>query len=125
MSETSIIIGEGINVPPNIHLTINCSHLISNILMPFNITWTVNGFAATNGTPTKVVISKDGHQLIITSTLLPTGGELGNAGIYACRVCSNNGTCIKKQSHCEVCGKLIAIHLSNTDMYMYAFIFYM
>ena len=104
--KVSSIIGEDINVPPNIHLTINCSHLISE-LVPYNITWSINGNVASNGSAPNVIISQNKLQLIITKTKLGVGGELGNRGVYACNVCSNNGSCVIRQSQCEICGKPI------------------
>lgn len=102
--EVVAIVGEDINVPPSVHLTISCSNLIS-MLVPSSITWMINGNVAANGSASNVLISQDKHQLIITSTLLTVGGQLGSRGTYICTVCSDNGTCHERQSHCKICGK--------------------
>ena len=99
--ETFAVVGEDINVPPFVHLTISCSDLIS-VLVPFNITWSVNGDLVTNNSVPNSTIN---DHLIITSTLLTPEGQFGSTGIYACTVCSDNGTCIERQSHFEICGK--------------------
>ena len=101
------MIGEDINVPENVYLTISCSHLINQVV-PFNITWRIGEHEASNGSAPNVIISQNKHQLIITSTLLSVGGQRGNRGTYTCAVCSNNGTCLERQSYCEICGKLIS-----------------
>ena len=102
--ETYAAIGEDTNVPPFVRLTISCSHLIS-ALVPFNITWSFHGDIITNNSVPNSTISEDGHHLIITSTLLNPVGQFGSTGIYACTVCSDNGTCIERQSHFEICSK--------------------
>ena len=89
------------------HLTISCSHLI-NTLVPHNVTWSAHGdIVAENHSKPNTLISNDGHLLIITSTLLTVGGQIGSRGTYACTVCSDNGTCTESQSHCEICGKVV------------------
>ena len=108
MTEVFAVIGEDIIVPTSVHLIISCSHLISAVV-PFNITWHVNNRVAINDTSSKLIISQDKHQLIIRGTLLSQGGQLGSRGDYVCTVCSNNRTCINRQSHCEVCGKPVLV----------------
>ena len=104
MTEVIANVGKDINVPPSVNLTISCDHLIS-ALVPYNITWTTNGFVATNYSKSKLVISQDRRHLILTPTLLAVGGQLGNRGTYTCAVCFHNGACVEKQSRCEICGK--------------------
>ena len=106
-TEVFAMIGEDMNVPENVYLTISCSHLIDE-LVPFNIAWSIEGNEASNGSAPNVIISQNKHQLIVTRTLLSVGGQLGSSGTYACTVCSNNGTCLKRQSYCEICGKLVS-----------------
>lgn len=109
VSETFANVGEVINVPPFVTLTISCSHLIST-LVPFNITWTRDEVIAANNSAPNLIISQDRHQLILAPTKLADGGQIANRGIYACKVCSENGTCIKRQSHCEICSKFVHNH---------------
>ena len=106
MSEVFANVGEDINVPPSVTLTISCSHLI-NALVPFNITWTADGNTASNDSVPNLIISQDRHSLILAPTKLKVGGQLGNRGTYACTVCTDNGTCIKRQSYCEICSKFV------------------
>ena len=101
--EVYAFVGEDITVPPFVHLTISCSHLISTLVL-YNITWSVNGDIVTNNSVPNATIEVRQH-LIITSTLLTVDGQFGSGGIYACTVCSDNGTCIERQSRCEICGK--------------------
>ena len=100
VSEISIAVGEDVIVPESVDVTINCGHLISSIPMPFNITWNV-----ANNSTSNVAVSQDKHHLIITPTKLPIGGQLGNGGTYTCTVCSDNGTCFERHSHCQICSK--------------------
>ena len=106
MSETFANVGEDINVPPFVTLTISCDHLI-NTLVPFNITWTADGNTAANDSAPNLIISQDRHSLILAPTVIGVGGQLGNGGTYACTVCSDNGTCIERKSRCKICGKRI------------------
>ena len=106
MSEVFGNVGENINVPPSVTLTVSCDHLIST-LVPFNITWTEDGNIVSNGSITNVLVSQDEHQLILAPTKLSDGGQLGNSGIYTCTVCSNNETCVGSQSDLKICGKLV------------------
>ena len=109
VSEAFINIGEDIAAPPFTRLTINCSLLISS-LVPFNnITWFKDELGATNGSASNLLISQDRHLLILSSTLTSVGGQLGNDGVFNCSVCSNNGTCITRQSHVEVCRKFVSL----------------
>ena len=108
VKEAHAFVGEHINVPPFVQLTISCGQLIST-LVPYNITWSIHGSVAANNSVENLVISADGHDLIITSTLLTIGGQIGSRGTYACTVCSDNGTCIERQSRCEICGKHLSL----------------
>ena len=104
MTETFAVVGEDKNVPPFVQLTISCSHLIS-VLVPYNVTWSAHGDIVSNNSVSNSTINEDERHLIITSTLLTPEGQIGSRGIYACTICSNNGTCIERQSHFEICGK--------------------
>ena len=109
VSEVFVNIGEDITVPRSIKLTINCSLLIGTLVPFSNITWSRDGVKTTNGSITNMLINQNRHLLILSSTALSTGGRLGNGGTYACSVCSNNGTCIARQSHIEICRKFVSL----------------
>lgn len=105
VTETFAVVGEDINVPPSVQLTISCSHLISTLML-YNVTWSAQGnIVAENHSKPNTIISGDRQLLIITTTLLTVGGQIGSRGIYTCTVCSDNGTCVERQSHCEICGE--------------------
>ena len=95
-------VGEDKIIPASVRLTISCRHLI-NTLVPFNITWTRNGMIATN--IPNLILNQDRHLLILEETTISVGGQFGNGGTYACTVCYDNGTCIERQSHVNICGK--------------------
>ena len=103
--------GEDISVPEYVDVTINCGHLISSIPMPVNITWSVISLP-------NVAVSQDKHHLIIAPTRLSVGGQLGNAGTYTCTVCSDNGTCLERHSHCQVCSKSASTHVCLVNLTM-------
>ena len=110
VSEVFAEVGELRNVPPFITLTISCDQLISTLVplnVTLNITWTKDERTAENGSAPNLIITQDRHQLILAPTKLKDGGQLGNSGTYACTVCSDNETCIKSQSHCEICSKFV------------------
>ena len=109
MVNTSAAVGENINVPPNVYLTISCNHLISS-LVSYSITWSVNGdVVLEDHTKPKTILSNDRQLLIVTKTLFTIGGQIGSSGTYICNACSDNGTCIERQSHCVVCGKHVLL----------------
>ena len=104
--EVYAVVGETIIVPPSVRVTISCSRLInSSTIAPFNITWHLNGFLLTNSSGLSSIVSQDKHSVIIKSTELTVGGQLGNSGNYSCTTCSSNNKCDKRQSRLEVCGK--------------------
>ena len=109
VGNTSAVVGEDINVPPNVHLTISCSHLIST-LVSYNITWSVSGdIVLEDHTKPNTILSNDSQLLIVTKTLFTVGGQIGSSGTYIFNACSDNGTCIERQSHCVVCGKHVLL----------------
>lgn len=103
VTEAFTNIGEDINVPLSVQLTISCGHLIDPSV--YNITWRHNGHRVANNSALNLTISQDKHRLILAPTSITSKGSLGNEGLYACTVCSSNGTCTEKQSRCMICGK--------------------
>ena len=108
VSEAFANVGEDINVPPSVTLTISCGHLISTLVPFSNITWRKDGLIAANDSVPNLKISQDRHQLILAPTIGAVGGQIGNSGAYACTVCSDNA-CVRRQSRCEICSKLVTM----------------
>jgi len=101
-------VGEPINVPEDIQVTIDCSPLIDQALMEgaiFNITWRKDGRPISNGSEINVVLSPDRRVIIITETLLGTPAQVGNVGTYECEVCG--AECIRNETIRYVCCKYV------------------
>ena len=103
----AVLVGEPATVGEDVRVTIDCGLLIeeaiNNGISDPNITWYKDGLELSNGSVQNVVISADRRFCIVTDTLLPIGGTVGNNGQYTCEAC-NDTNCIKT-SRLIVCGK--------------------
>lgn len=103
------IVGTPIFVGSNIHVTIDCGPLIENVTNMYGlistVTWYKSGLNLTNGSATNVVLSQDNRLCIINNTVLISGGHIGTAGDYTCKVCRNSSDCKNKTSIHKVCGE--------------------
>ena len=101
----NLIIGESIKVEVDEQIIIDCGpHIKATGVHNPNITWYLNGVKLVNESTPNVLISQDEKLCIITETSLSFGGQLGNAGNYTCKVCSNLNTCMSNSSIIDVCG---------------------
>ena len=101
----SILVGQNVRVEVNKQIIIDCGPLIdSTEVTNVMINWIHNTIPLVNGSTPNVVISQNGRQCIITGTLLPAGGLLGNGGNYTCEVCSDLSTCMSNSTIIDVCG---------------------
>ena len=105
-----VFVGEPVVVGEDVRVTIDCSRLIDEAIaigIPNpTVTWFRYGNELTNATVTNVEISADMRLCIITDTILPVGGQLGNEGNYSCQVCEDvTENCRNKTTCSAVCGK--------------------
>ena len=106
-----VFVGEPVVVGQGVRVTIDCSRLIDEAIaggIPNpTVTWFRGGNELTNATVTYVEISADMRFCIITDTLLPAGGQLGNEGNYSCQVCADptDQNCRIETTCNAVCGK--------------------
>ena len=99
----AVVVGEGVQV------TIDCGSLIddkisSGVQNP-TVNWYKDGTKLTSGSAINVILSNDHRLCIISSTLLPVGGQAGTGGNYTCEACSGTTNCISQKSNLTVCGK--------------------
>ena len=105
-----MLAGEPVIVSEGMRVVIDCGQLIDRAMSDGirnpSVTWIKNGVMLLNGSATNVVISADRRRLIITDTLLPVGGQLGNDGNYTCDICMdcNVPACANESVVC-VCGE--------------------
>ena len=107
-----LFVGEPIVVGEDVRVTIDCSEVIDPVIAGGisnpTIRWIKDGAELTvNGSAPNVDISADRRRLIITNTLLPVGGQVGNDGNYTCEVCddSTDVNCRNRTTCNAVCGE--------------------
>ena len=101
----NVVIGQDIKLGPGERVVIDCGLLIdASEVSDLNVNWYHNKLSLSNGSVPDVVISQDRSQCIITETVVPSGGQLGNGGIYTCEVCNNLNTCRSNSTTIDVCG---------------------
>ena len=101
----NILVGQNVRVGVDKRIIVDCGPLIDSIeATNVMINWIHNTIPLVNGSTPNVVISQDERQCIITRTLLPAGGQLGNGGNYTCEVCNNLNTCMSNSTIIDVCG---------------------
>ena len=113
MSDKSIYVSldeedkDPVSTKEDVKLTIDCGSLIdaSGISNPI-IRWYKNDrLTLINESEINVVISKDKRHLIITSTLMALGGQLGTEGVYACEVCNETFCKFRRNITTDICGE--------------------
>ena len=106
----TVFVGEPAITPESIRVTIDCGHLINEVVSTTNVTnptvtWYKDGAVLTTESAPNVEISDDGRFCVITDTLLAVGGQLGTDGSYSCEVCSTPTNCQRNDTGTAVCGK--------------------
>ena len=101
----SLVVGQDVKLGTAERVIIDCGPLIdtTEVAEP-GINWYHNVNKLLSGSVPHVVISEDNRLCIITETILPAGGQLGNGGNYTCEVCYNMSTCRSNSSIIDVCG---------------------
>ena len=99
------IIGQNFKLGTDEQVIIDCGPLIDSTTVPIpNVQWYFNNLSLLNESTPNVVISQDKRHCIITETLLPVGGQLGNGGNYTCEVCNDISTCMSNSTIIAICG---------------------
>ena len=100
-----MFVGENVKVEMSKQIIIDCGPLIdATEVTNLMIKWLHNNNPLSNGSVPNVVISQDERQCIITESVLPVGGQLGNGGNYTCEVCNDLNTCMSNSTIIDVCG---------------------
>ena len=109
----NLVVGQDVKLGTGKRVIIDCGPLIdaSEVAEPI-VNWYHNENELTSGSVLNVVMSQDNRLCTITETVLDTGGQLGNGGIYTCEVCHNMSTCRSNSTIIDICGmEQLNIHL--------------